>query len=56
MDQGRENKDGIDRLRILNLFEVLLVVDEHKKEVQAEDYQQLLTDLTNGILLFIKKN
>lgn len=49
-------KDGIDRLRILNLFEVLLVVDEHKKEVQAEDYQQLLTDLTNGILLFIKKN
>jgi len=48
-------RDGMDKSRIISLFNALSVVDIHQKEVQTSDYFQLLNDLIDGILKVILK-
>lgn len=48
-------KDGLERDRIISLFNALTVVDFHQSEIQTTSYYQLLNDLIAGILLFILK-
>ncbi|NLR09713.1 MULTISPECIES: TetR/AcrR family transcriptional regulator [Lactobacillaceae] len=48
-------KDGLEKDRIISLFNALTVVDFHQSEIQTASYYQLLNDLIAGILLFILK-
>lgn len=49
---GREDriKQGIDKKRIISMFNALSVIDIHQKEIVTDDYFQLLNDLISGIL------
>lgn len=48
-------KPGMDKTRIIGLFDALTVLDFHQKEIQTNNYQQLLDDLIEGILKVILK-
>lgn len=48
-------KDGMEKDRIISLFNALTVVDFHQSEIQTASYYQLLNDLITGILYVILK-
>lgn len=54
-DQQGRLKSTITPARAMSLFNALSVMDLHQSEIQTTDYQQVLTDMVQGILSVILK-
>ncbi|MFD1418268.1 TetR/AcrR family transcriptional regulator [Companilactobacillus keshanensis] len=52
--QDKINSD-MTKVRIIGLFDALIVINSHKKEIETEDFDQVLDDMITGVLRVVLK-